>query len=321
MQNMEHNEHNKHNKGNEHDKDDEYDKCINKQFFIQPIQNLLSNYNFIRISAIEPTFTNCFGSSKISFGNNSKLMHCLEHVSDASDSAFAEAFVNYITIVLENIIPDEFIAYLPHTISVLYLDNYKSTLELIETNSHIITLIIGNYFNKIINNLPPNLKYLKIGDKFNQEIKTYSSNLKVLVLGNSYDKNLDNLPMGLIKLVLGDNFNCEINNLPSTLEYLILGAGFNKNVDFLPNSLKDIVFGFMFDKPIDNLPNSICNIVIGNNNIKNSYSVSHNYSHDINFMSNNLKSLSIITSIHCPPYKFTNELKQKYPTQLNFICR
>ena len=73
-------------------------------------------------------------------------------------------------------------------------------------------------FNKSIDNLPPNLIYLKLDRLFSKSI---------YVLGTKTNK-LEEL------IIHNSNSNLIINNLPSSLKKLFIKHYFNNYVDFLP---------------------------------------------------------------------------------------
>ncbi len=118
-------------------------------------------------------------------------------------------------------------------------------------------LKIDNYFNKTINNLPDSLTELEIGFSFNQKIEKFPNSLKILNLGDSFDQSLDNLPHGLEILKVGNSFDQLLKNLPTTLISLDLGFSFNSELEHLPCSLKNLKIGINFDRNLDNLPNNL----------------------------------------------------------------
>ena len=87
----------------------------------------------------------------------------------------------------------------------------------------------GASYNHNINNLPPNLKILKIGRDINK-IGKISQSLKVFKFGGHSNLNIDigTLPGSLRVLKLNRKFNSEINNLPKSLKVLELGYNFNQ---------------------------------------------------------------------------------------------
>ena len=94
-------------------------------------------------------------------------------------------------------------------------------------------LILDNRFNSTII-LPPNLISLTVGDSFNQDI-ILNDNLESITFGYHFNKSLI-LSKSLKKLSLSGKFNQDIE-LNDTLEELTLGQTFNKNLK-LPNSVK-----------------------------------------------------------------------------------
>ena len=110
---------------------------------------------------------------------------------------------------------------------------------------HIISLILGWFFNKSVDNLPLTLKEITFGHEFNQPV--------------------DNLPFTLENISFGYSFNQYIDNLPNSLKLISLGYSFNQSIDDLPNTLEKIFLGKIFDFPINNLPISLVEITIKSN--------------------------------------------------------
>jgi hypothetical protein len=131
------------------------------------------------------------------------------------------------------------------------LENIPKDTESIIFQEYIHSALEGesiriSYFNRPIDNLPPNLKHLSLGTCFNQPI--------------------DSLPPSLIHLTIGMRFNQPVDSLPSNLTHLILGSDFNHQINNLPPKLIHLDVGKTFFQPMDNLPPSVQEIHIDNNN-------------------------------------------------------
>ncbi len=123
-----------------------------------------------------------------------------------------------------------------HSIHTLTLDKYNKDLKnlpstlthlnlgddfdhLFELPDSLQTLIIGNKFNRNIDNLSPNLTYLSLGNLFSQSLDKLPQSLRHLSIGDKFCKPLTMLPK-LKSLTLGSNFENWINKFPITLESL-----------------------------------------------------------------------------------------------------
>jgi hypothetical protein len=135
-----------------------------------------------------------------------------------------------------------------------------------------------NLNNNIIlqeNDLPPNLKKIKLGDNYDKRIKRniLPESLEELTFGYSFNQPLDEhiLPKNIKKLIFGYEFNHFIkrNVLPNKLEELKFGFAYNKTLyaGVLPCTLKIIEFGCMYNKLIGEniLPPYLKSLLFGNN--------------------------------------------------------
>lgn len=102
---------------------------------------------------------------------------------------------------------------------------------------------------------------------FNQEIKNLPIGIEKIILSSRFNRNVDYLPENLKYLEFGNGFNQQVLNLPRSIEILIFGHCFNQPVNYLPYKLKFVKFGSEFKKTINNLPKSLTHITMINNNV------------------------------------------------------
>lgn len=93
--------------------------------------------------------------------------------------------------------------------------------------------------------------------QFNKPVDNLPINLKYLVLESAYNLNIDLLPISMEYLCLGNKFNNNIDNLSNKLKTLILGNEFNKSLNCFPDSVENNVVGNKFDSPIKKLSKSL----------------------------------------------------------------
>lgn len=121
------------------------------------------------------------------------------------------------------------------------------------------------YLIKIFDNLPQNLKILKLPSFLNIELKNLPLKLEKLYIGIKYNQNLDSLPESVkfIEFVEQMYFNKQLDNLPSQLEYLNLQFqnSYNYTISNLPNSLKILELG-EYKLKIDKLPTNLTELRI-----------------------------------------------------------
>lgn len=116
-------------------------------------------------------------------------------------------------------------------------------------------------FNKLLDNLPKKIIYLKLGDSFNQKVDNLPNSLTYLKFGWHFNQNVDNLPNSLTHLKFGSDFSQKVDNLPYSLTHLTLGIDFDQSVDNLPNSLTHLKLKTDFNRSLNNLPSSIKEII------------------------------------------------------------
>lgn len=176
--------------------------------------------------------------------------------------------------------------------NLVYLEfgnNFNQQIKKGVLPDSLVHLKFGDKFCKSMENMPNNIKFLKLGD-CQKDIKNIPDSVEKLILPNSFNKcllgilptNLIHLELGnlfeqdikngdlpetLEKLKFGSYYNKKINSLPLNLRYLEFGAYYNQKIDknVLPNKLKHVVFGYRYNQIIDKdvLPNSLNILVFG----------------------------------------------------------
>lgn len=103
-------------------------------------------------------------------------------------------------------------------------------------------IILGEKFNKEVNNLSPRIKKISFGYDFNNPVNNLPNGIEYIKFGNNFNNNVDYLPCSLIYIIFGNTFNHDINNLPSSLKYIELGRDFSKKINNIPFGLEKIKF-------------------------------------------------------------------------------
>ena len=129
------------------------------------------------------------------------------------------------------------------------------------------------YINKILNNLPLSLKYLKIDCHFGKIINSMKlpPKLETLIFGKDFNQCIKSfvLPNSLHTLIFGEAFNHSLSNviLPPSLKILDLGLVFKQQIDdlVLPQKLEELYFSRDLNQSIDHLllPQSLRKIRLG----------------------------------------------------------
>jgi hypothetical protein len=130
-------------------------------------------------------------------------------------------------------------------------------------------LVLGNEFDKPLNNLPPQLESLKIGMWFNNSLEFIPVTLKKLSLGDSFRKDLINFS-NIEKLILGNSYYKHIEKgvLPETLVKLSFGRAYNQPIvkGLFPNSIKFMRLGSQ--REVFSLPKNLETLEIRFSNTK-----------------------------------------------------
>lgn len=141
--------------------------------------------------------------------------------------------------------------------------NKKIDGKLPKTLTH-LTFNYNSIFNKSIDKLPKNLKYLMLGRYFNQNVDNLPPSLNYLEFRHNFNQKIDNLPKYLETLILGQNFNTQITTLPPYLKNLMFDLNYNqpiflreKNINIVPPTVTNLRFGNMFNQPICGLSSNI----------------------------------------------------------------
>ncbi len=75
-------------------------------------------------------------------------------------------------------------------------------------------LVLGDFFNQILPDLPDSLRILIIGKRHNRPLRKLPSSLELLILNDEYDYSLNELPPNLKILILGGNYKRPLMNVP-----------------------------------------------------------------------------------------------------------
>jgi hypothetical protein len=154
-----------------------------------------------------------------------------------------------------------------------YTNNNSITTKDIPPNTE--ELVLYDDFDKLIYQLPSNVKFIKFGKLFNKQVTNVSGDktkcylhdgLTSIKFGEHYNQVSDNLPKNLQSLTFGWFFDQCVKTLPSNLEYLEFGFNFNHEINLLPSKLKYLTLGYNFDKSLELIPGSIIRLTIFNNN-------------------------------------------------------
>jgi hypothetical protein len=164
-----------------------------------------------------------------------KSLNCKGICNDDIPDHLIELITDYQNINLKN---------LPQTL--VMLDIFIPTFDYDDTEFDYLpvkleSLIIRGLYNGYLDNLPVNLKTLKIyTSDFNRTLNNLPSGLEVLELQNNiYNHVLSNLPLSLkslsIKLIINYTTKCEIINFPNQLIELSLAL---VRIDDIPESVE-----------------------------------------------------------------------------------
>jgi hypothetical protein len=127
----------------------------------------------------------------------------------------------------------------------------------------LISLVIHGNFKGEIEYLPNTLKCLRLLCPFNKKLE-FPKGLEILEI-DGYNQVLDNLPENLKVLKLGHDFNHDLDNLPDSIEEIYLGNTFNRPIYRFPRNIKKIDFGKEFSQDIPEIPDGTETIVIHKN--------------------------------------------------------
>lgn len=107
---------------------------------------------------------------------------------------------------------------------------------------HITHLDLEDYIYYIrLDNLPVNLKYLRLNPYFNEPVTDIQNNIKYLVFGYSFNRSIGKLSHKLKYLLFDHCFNCVLPNLPNRLIYIKFGYRFNQPI-VLPKFVTTVEF-------------------------------------------------------------------------------
>ncbi len=131
-------------------------------------------------------------------------------------------------------------------------------------------LVIERYKHEL-DNLPNNLKYLRVHSKLNKKITKLDHlpiNLEKLslmedMMGES-NFNLDYLPENLKYLhIMGEMVECKLDNLPNNLQHLKLFLyDTDVRLESLPQNLKTLELSMKYKYTFTNLPNKLEKLIL-----------------------------------------------------------
>ncbi|GAM25765.1 hypothetical protein SAMD00019534_089400 [Acytostelium subglobosum LB1] len=105
-------------------------------------------------------------------------------------------------------------------------------------------------------------------ESFANASQSLPRSLITLNIGNWFNRPLQSLPHALTSLTFGDHFNSPLPNpLPRSLITLKFGQDFNQPLDQeLPHSITSLHFGYCFNQVIEPLPASLTSLRLGDIN-------------------------------------------------------
>jgi len=154
--------------------------------------------------------------------------------------------------------------------SIVYVNStekYEGAIpeNILEVISQHNALIIGNYYQVKLDNLPPNIKYINIYSVYNyiHPLNNLPSNLEHLIFNTNYEVSLDYLPNGLKTLALNGYYSIPLHNLPSSIKKLSVGGRYNEPFINLPEGLESLILSEYYQIELQNLPPNLNNLYIG----------------------------------------------------------
>ena len=120
--------------------------------------------------------------------------------------------------------------------------------------SSITKLYLLNIFSQSVDNLPSGLKYFVNSSIMSVDNLPLGLE-ELQLVGTYFNKPIDNLPPYLTKLIIAEYFNQPLNNLPNSLKFISFAYNsiFEQSLNNLPNSIEHIVLGIEYLLPIDNI--------------------------------------------------------------------
>lgn len=154
--------------------------------------------------------------------------------------------------------------------SILYLNSiskYEGEIpdNILKIISQHNALIIGNYYQVKLNNLPKNLKLIYISSQnyYIHEINNLPMYLEHLIMYTGYNYLVDCLPYGLKTFEIHGYFNMPLHNLPPTLKILYVGSRYNQPLINLPPYLDELILSDYYQHELKNLPLKLKKLYVG----------------------------------------------------------
>ena len=130
---------------------------------------------------------------------------------------------------------------LSHSLKELFIyGEYYGFLDMLP--SGLEKLYIEKFTGSNLNNLPNNLKYLKVEYYLAKEqITCFPQNLKELCFTKFFNQDISHLPDSVEILELGISFERRITKLPDMLKYLKIGDVYHNDNNNFSSSLEDVI--------------------------------------------------------------------------------
>jgi len=180
------------------------------------------------------------------FINQTKIPNTIKKLKLTQSGISSDIIIEY------SILP----TFLPENLEELYFeyeDGYTPEQEYLE------------FLIKLFDNLPDNLRILKIPNFWNYPLSNLPLTLEKIYLGIEFNQELNSLPESIVfmEFVEQYKFNKSLNDLPSQLEYLNLGFQnkYHHSISNLPNSIKYLELG-EYKLCIEKLPTQLVELHI-----------------------------------------------------------
>lgn len=159
--------------------------------------------------------------------------------------------------IYEGIIPDNILEIISRYDALIIGNYYNVKLDNLPLNVKLINICTQNYYKHPLNNLPSNLEHIIFNTRYQHMLDFLPNGLKTLEINGYCDMSLFNLPPYLKTLSVGGRYNQPFRNLPDELEILILSDFYQVKLQFLPPKLKSLYIGSDYYLPLVSLPDSI----------------------------------------------------------------
>ena len=237
---------------------------LDNNLMIETIDLSKKLYYSEELENLPPKLKNLYlnnGYNKIikNFPQNLKILHC----SDDFYFINQEKIPN--TIEKLKLSESSIISNIDYSSKSLFLSENLEELKFNYDDSYEPEKEYLEYLIKLFDNLPDNLKVLVVPNFWNFPLKNLPLRLEKLYLGIEFNQELDSLPESIrfVEFAEQCNFNKPLDNLPSQLEYLNLQFQnkYNNTISNLPNSIKYLELG-EYDLIIERLPKQMTELHI-----------------------------------------------------------